>query len=235
MAKKQNEKENCHQYIIHYIKDEQARVAGINRDVLAMNQELTEIFGKLMNRIEQVKAETAVIRQAGASSSAAMKDVASHINTLNDLNQNILLSMDHINENIKHYNAMTNDVERIAEEINLLSLNASIEAAKAGEAGRGFAVVATSIQKLSNESQKSVDSAKSNEKEIYHAIDKVGDVVGSFGKATNTVIEVVKQAIQNVNQTSEESNVIRDSMDQVSDMADRVLEVIERTNVILGE
>lgn len=235
VAKKQNEKENCHQYIIHYIKDEQARVAGINRDVLAMNQELTEIFGKLMNRIEQVKAETAVIRQAGASSSAAMKDVASHINTLNDLNQNILLSMDHINENIKHYNAMTNDVERIAEEINLLSLNASIEAAKAGEAGRGFAVVATSIQKLSNESQKSVDSAKSNEKEIYHAIDKVGDVVGSFGKATNTVIEVVKQAIQNVNQTSEESNVIRDSMDQVSDMADRVLEVIERTNVILGE
>ena len=133
VAKKQNEKENCHQYIIHYIKDEQARVARINRDVLAMNRELTEIFGKLMNRIEQVKAETAVIRQAGASSSAAMKDVASHINTLNNLNQNILLSMDHINENIKHYNAMTNDVERIAEEINLLSLNASIEAAKAGD------------------------------------------------------------------------------------------------------
>ena len=86
--------------------------------------------------------------------------MAEHMNHLNALNQNIKESMTHIYTSVDQYNIMTKDVEKIADKIKLLSLNASIEAARAGEAGRGFSVVATNIQKLSESSRSSVGNAQ---------------------------------------------------------------------------
>jgi methyl-accepting chemotaxis protein len=234
VALQHNQKENCNQYMIHYIQNEQRRVDAINQDVLAVNRELTEIFGDLMAKIERVKEETDVIRRAGTTSSDEMANVMVHMDELNKLNQNIVVSMDNINENVQHYNEMTTDIENISDEISLLSLNASIEAARAGEAGRGFAVVATSIQKLSQASQSSVESAKTNEEAIHGAIDAVDEVVRQFHHATEDVVTAVNQAIQNVEQTSKKSVLIRESMDLVSQMADRVLAGIEKTNAILS-
>lgn len=62
--------------------------------------------------------------------------------------------------NLKNIGKMTEVITDIAGRTKLLALNASIEAARAGEVGRGFAVVAEEIKKLSDESNKSVESIK---------------------------------------------------------------------------
>lgn len=129
---------------------------------------------------------------------------------------------------------MTQDVEKIAGQINLLSLNAAIEAARAGEAGRGFAVVASNIRQLSDSSKSSVASAKENDELIKTAISEISNVIEKFNATITELLQSVEGAIVNVNQTSENGRIIQESMDTVSKMADNVKEVIHETNAILN-
>ena len=233
LARGINEKENCHQYMLNTIQAERKKVNQVNGEVLSMNQELMEIFGQLTDNIEMVQQQANQIWEFGQKSSGEMDNVAQHMGELNELNQNILVTMKKINENVEKYNVMTQDVEKIAGKINLLSLNAAIEAARAGEAGRGFSVVATNIQKLSDNSKTSVSSAKENDTEIHHAIDDINAVIHNFNEEIGILMESVTDTIANVNESSRKSNDIQESMLKVADIAQRVQEVINKTNIIL--
>ena len=229
-----NEKENCHQYMMKSIRNERQKVDSVNNEVLAMNNELVEIFGRLTDNILKVTKETAIIRDIGKSSSSEMANVAEYMNDLKVLNESISGSLEHINSSVKQYNVMTQDVEKISGKINLLSLNAAIEAARAGEAGRGFSVVASNIRELSESSRASVGNAKENDESIQSAINEVNHIVRKFSDTTTELLEAVQISIDNVNKTTEKSTMIEESMNTVSLIAKRVQEVIEQTNKILN-
>ncbi len=234
LAKGINEKENCHQYMINYTQEQQQKVAMVNEEVLTQNRQLMDIFAELTENIEKVKEEADEIREAGVVSNDGMENVVTHMNELNELNQNISGFMEDISRSVERYNAMTQDVEKIAEKINLLSLNATIEAARAGEAGRSFAVVATNIQELSKSSKESVGDAKENDSGIQKAMGDISDTVQNFNEATGDMIAVVNETIKSVEQSSEKGLRIKESMDLVSQMADQVKEMIQKTNEILN-
>ncbi|WP_310604229.1 [Fe-Fe] hydrogenase large subunit C-terminal domain-containing protein [Anaerosporobacter sp.] len=230
-----NEKENCHQYMMKYIREERRKVAKVNEEVLKRNHELMVIFSELIENIDKVKEEADIIRDVSVTSSKEMENIVLHMNELNKLNQNISGSMENINESVESYNIMTHDVEKIAGKISLLSLNASIEAARAGDAGRSFAVVASNIQDLSSSSKASVGNARENDEGIHRAIEDVTQIIQNFNETTGEMLTVVDTAIEKVGQTSDKSLLIKSSMDKVSQMADHVKDVIEQTNIILSE
>lgn len=234
IAKGINEKENCHQYMMKSIRNERQKVTSVNNEVLDMNNELVEIFGRLTDNINQVKKETVIIRDTGKASSKEMANVAEYMNNLQVLNESIAVSLEHINSSVKNYNIMTQDVEKISGKINLLSLNAAIEAARAGEAGRGFSVVASNIRGLSESSRASVSSARENDESIQSAINEVNDIIRKFSETTNELLTAVQASIDNVNRTTEKSQTIEEAMNTVSLIARHVEEVIEKTNKILN-
>jgi len=229
-----NEKENCYQYMLDCIRRERHKVSDINEKVLDMNNRLKEIFEELTEKIAVVKEQADVIRDSGVESSSEMENVITHMNELQELNSNIVGSMDHINDSVEQYNVMTSNVENIAEEINLLSLNASIEAARAGEAGRGFAVVASSIQKLSENSKTAVSNAQTSDEGIHRAIDDVNRVVENFNDATSEMLATVSGAAENATQMSDKGLMIKDYMTSVTRMTDEMRKVLQETNEILS-
>ena len=229
-----NEKENCHQYMLHYIHQERQKVESINRQVHEMNDELMEVFQKLNDNILHVKEEADTIRESGVHTAEEMNVVTDHMSKLALLNENIKESANHINESIENYNIMTQDVEKIAGQINLLSLNAAIEEARAGDSGKGFAVVASSIRELSDNSKASVADAKVNDESIKDAIGEITDVIQKFNNTIAELLQSVQTAIVDVEKTSENGRLIQESMDLVSVMAEKVEGVIKETNSILS-
>lgn len=233
LAKGINEKENCHQYMLHSIRKERQNVESINQRVCEMNEELMEVFKQLNGSIENVKVEADMIREAGLRATTKMNVLTEHMNKLSDLNDGIKESAEHIIGSIEGYNIMTQNVENIAGQINLLSLNAAIEAARAGDAGKGFAVVASNIRELSDSSKASVSSAKENDSSIKKAVGEITEVIQTFSDTITELLNSVQAAIKDVDKTSENGQIIQESMDTVSTMADNVKNVIQQTNAIL--
>lgn len=234
LAKGINEKENCHQYMMMSIRSERQKVHEINEKVITMNREMTGIFTTLAQNIKKVQQQAERILESGQKSRAEMTAVAEQMNELNELNSSISGSMQDISVNVERYNQMTQDVESIAGKINLLSLNAAIEAARAGDAGRGFSVVASNIRELSDNSKESVGSAKENEAGIHRAIDSISVIVENFSNEIHKLVASVDVVVDHVNQSSDNSNEIQKTMQEVSDIADKVQEVMDKTSQILG-
>ena len=116
-------------------------------------------------------------------------------------------------------------MEDIASQTNLLSMNAAIEAAHAGEAGRGFAVVAGEIRKLAENSSKQSKTIGTVLKKIKNAIDKIknstGDVLNKFESIDTGVNTVVQQ-----------ENSIRSSIEEQQSGSRQLLQGIGNVNEI---
>ena len=147
----------------------------------------------------------------------------------------LVQAMSRINETSEKIGAIITQIEDIASQTNLLSLNASIEAARAGEAGKGFAVVADQIRNLAEQSAKSAVDSKAL---IEAAIHEVGDGNMYAEKASTSLREVVDgiQAIADSAKKIKEISIEQaDSMEQVEVTAERIAEVVQNNSAAAQE
>lgn len=134
----------------------------INENLRQMTEsanEKAEQSHEIRNRAENLK-ENAVLSQ----------------NKANQITQNTKIKLEQAIENAKaveKVNALTDTIMDIASETNLLALNASIEAARAGDAGRGFAVVASEITKLAANSASSVEEIRAVNETVLKVVDEL--------------------------------------------------------------
>ena len=153
-------------------------------------------------------------------------------NILNDLEQisektknaidEIYIQTNTTNEAAVKIQAATNIISSIANETNLLSLNASIEAARAGDAGRGFAVVAEQIQRLADESTKSA--------QLIEEI--VNELISDSERAVNTMDEV-KEIVEEQNVKIDMTSKIFEEVKSGIDKSVLSVDVIEEKTKIM--
>lgn len=184
--------------------------AGAVEELLATITNLTEGMGQTFNSVGDAYEMSKTYAEKANESREEMRKMVE--------------IMVRITETSRKIESIISDIEEIASQTNLLSLNASIEAARAGEAGRGFAVVADQIGKLADESAQSavhtrelimsaiseVEAGTSNAEqtaasidEVVKGINHVADSSKEVVELTETNLEAMKQAEAGVNQISE--------------------------------
>lgn len=147
----------------------------------------------------------------------------------------MMKAMSRISETSEKIGAIIIQIEDIASQTNLLSLNASIEAARAGEAGKGFAVVADQIRTLAEQSARSAVDSKAL---IEAAIHEVGDGNKYATKASDSLKEVV-EGIHTVAESAKKMKEISieqaNSMEQADEAAERIAEVVQNNSAAAQE
>lgn len=230
VARGLNLPENCHQYTMAKMEEEREQIAQANAQVREITLDLQKVVADLNQQMDEVQAEAENIGASGKASGEEMNRVITYMNSLSQLNTEVLNAMKDINVSVDNYREMSQNVEKIAQNINLLSLNASIEAARAGEAGRGFAVVASNIRSLSEESKGSVSSAQENDAAINQVMTEVNDTLGDFTENINALTDVINETIAGIQEISAGSESIQNSVEQISEIAKTISAMIAKTN-----
>ena len=148
---------------------------------------------------------------------------------------NMVESMNRINITSKKIEDIIAEIENIASQTNLLSLNASIEAARAGEAGRGFAVVADEIRTLADQSAKSAVNTRELVSNTLYEIEEGSKIANRTADVLYGVVDAIQKIAETSKTLSENSQVQADSVEQADMGIARISEVVQSNSAAAQE
>ena len=133
-----------------------------------------------------------------------------------------------LGEDAKHISDVVNVIKEIADQTNLLALNAAIEAARAGEQGRGFAVVADEVRKLA-------ERTASATSEINQMSFKIGEVANNALSGMDKVVQNTKQGVSDAESAQASIKNIQSGFGEVSGVIDDIAVALQEQNAAATE
>ena len=148
---------------------------------------------------------------------------------------NMVESMNRISETSKKIENIIAEIENIASQTNLLSLNASIEAARAGDAGRGFAVVADEIRDLADQSAKSAVDTRELVNNTLREIEEGSRVANRTADVLYGVVDSIQKIAESAKTLSENTQIQAEAVEQADQGIARISEVVQSNSAAAEE
>jgi methyl-accepting chemotaxis protein len=196
-----------------------------------ISQAIQEIQATAVHVSESTTDASQAAHEAEVAANEGTTIVTKTINSIQELASEIASSADTINElqtNTKEISNILNVILGIAEQTNLLALNAAIEAARAGEQGRGFAVVADEVRHLAQNTQNATQ-------EIEKMIALLQSGTSSAVKAMTSSHQRSTDAVNQVKHEEDSLHHINQSVSKIRDMNDRISATAEEQASVTAE
>lgn len=204
--------------------------------------ELAKKIVTMDQRSKDIIAQANTMREVSDSGKETVKNLSISQDSLRDVIQKITNQIFVLLDKTKVINEITEVLYSIAKQTNLLSLNASIEAARAGDAGLGFAVVAQEVRKLSEESRTASENISHSIQDINAELSNLKDIIttssDTFDYQKNTVKEVVtsfEQINGHVENFVTSQNNFNKDFHEIADEKDILIDSINSIAAVIDE
>ena len=223
----------CRQYMQIQADEHHRHMEETNRSIAEVTAELKQVVANLSENIGEVKTAAGDISELNSTNHGQISGLSEILEELLQLNDSINAAMQSINDSVAGFSATTTNISEIARRINILSINASIEAARAGQAGKGFAVVAQEVGKLAGHSQEAVKEAEQSNRLVFGDIEAVNNILKTVTEKMDEIRQKMTQVSDNITTTLGKGNDINNSMSDVADINNRVETLVSKAESML--
>jgi methyl-accepting chemotaxis protein len=231
----------------HIAETMQEVAAGSERQARSVSesasfiQELSNEMQRITENTERVSESAMKASQVASVGRSAITTVVQQMESINRGIEQLAETIRVLGQRSKQIGDIVSVIRGIAEQTNLLALNAAIEAARAGEHGRGFAVVADEVRKLAEEASESAkqiaELVKNIQTQTQAVVSSMGDATAEVRKGVSTVSEAgasfeqIQSAIKDVNDEIQDVLVAAQRISKGSSQVVKAIEMIDQIAV----
>ena len=198
-----------------------ASISNINENLLEMSNETKDINAS----VDEIKNQTVAVQDSSKIMNDKIKSMQDSSHKMDEGISAISKRIETVNTTVDKVSNIVSVIEEISSETNLLSLNASIEAARAGDAGKGFAVVAQEIRVLSDNTNTELENIKqiisSLVEECRYCVQASGTIVDDNAKQK----EEIKAVLDEFGSLDEQIQKTAEKADEIEELVTAMIEL----------